>query len=200
MNLFVLLFFPPLTPSFLRFTCVLFSYRQVFESFLKAVVEAYKSGTGPIFDAVGLLDAAAAKKFRTAAAARFPSMSAIDMTVRISAMQLAVWAQFRFEQHLEYPVLSSDLLYGTLSAGVHTKVFKHLLVSDMADDSYKKFLRALGDYFRQTVVEYSEMDASTYEDEQEGKQASGDGDGDGDGDEKKGKQASGDGDGDGKKD
>ena len=29
-------------------------------------------------------------------------------------------------------------------------------------------------------AEYSEMDASTYEDEQEGKKASGDGDGDGD--------------------
>jgi hypothetical protein len=113
------------------------------------------------------LDAAAGKKFRTATLAQFPSMSAIDMTVRDPAMQTAVWKHFGFEPHLEYPVLSSDLLYGTLSAGVHIKVFKHMFVSDMADGSYKEFLRALGNYFRQTVVEYSEMDASTYEDEQE---------------------------------
>ncbi len=154
------------------------SYRQVVESFLRNVVEAYKSGTGPIFVAIGRLDAAAGKNFRAAAAAQFPSMSAIDRAVRNSVMQVAVWEHFRFKQHVEYPVLSSDLLYGTVSAGVHTKVFKHIHVSDMADDYYKEFLRALGDYFRQTVVEYSEVDASTYEDEQDGKQASGDGDGD----------------------
>jgi hypothetical protein len=156
------------------------------ESFLRNVVDAYRSGTGPIYDVVGRLDAAARKNFRAAADSQFPSMSAIDRAVRNSVMQVAVWEHFRFEPHLEYPTLSSDLLYGTLSAGVHTKVFKHIPVSDMADGSYKEFLCALGNYFRQTVVEYSERDASTYEDEQEGTQASGDsdGDGDGDGDEK----------------
>ena len=156
------------------------SYRQVVESFLRNVVDAYKSGTGPIFDAVGRLDATARKKFCTAAAAQFPSMSAIDRAVRNSTMQAAVWEHFRFEQDVEYPELSNDLLYGTLSAGVHIKVFKHIFVSNMADDSYKEFLRALGNYFRHTVVEYSEIDASTYEDEQEEKHDSGDGDGDGD--------------------
>ena len=107
-------------------------------------------------------------------------MSAIDKTVRIPVMRAAVWEHFRFEQHVEYPVLSGDLLYGTLSNAVHNKVFKQIPVSDMADDSYKKFLGVLGKIYLQTVDEYSEMDASTYEDEQEGKQASGDGDGDGD--------------------
>jgi hypothetical protein len=124
---------------------------------------------------VSLLDAADAKRFRSAAFAQFPSMSAIDRAVRISVMQAAVWKHFRFDQRVEYPMLSSDLLYGTLSAGVHTKVFKHILVSDMADGSYKEFFRALGDFFGQTVVEYSEIDASTNEDEQEKKQASGNG-------------------------
>ncbi len=86
--------------------------------------------------------------------------------------------------HVKYPVLSGDLLHGTLSNAVHNKVFKQIPVSDMANGSYKKFLDVLGKRYLQTVDEYSEMDASTYEDEQEGKQASGDGDGDGDGDEK----------------
>ena len=94
-------------------------------------------------------------------------MSAIDRAVRLPGMRAAVWEHFRFEQHVEYPVLSSDLLYGTLSAGVHIQLFKHVFVSDMADESYKEFLRAVGNYFCQKVVEYSEMDASTYEDEQE---------------------------------
>ena len=155
------------------------SYRQVVESFLRNVVDAYKSGTGPIFDAAGRLDIDAGKSFRKAANLQFPTMSAIDRAVRIPVMQAAVWEHFRFDQQVEYPVLSSDLLYGTLSAGVHIKVFKHIFVSDMADESYKEFLQALGNYFSQTVVEYSEMDASTCEDEQERKQASGDGDGDG---------------------
>ena len=115
-------------------------------------------------------------------------MSAIDRAVRNSDVQAAVWRHFGFEQSVEYPMLSNDLLYGTLSAGVHTKVFKHILVSDEADYSYKKFIRELAKYFRRTFVEYSEVDASTYEDQQAGKQANGDGDGDGDGDiDKKGK-------------
>ena len=113
-------------------------------------------------------------------------MTAIDKAVRIPVMRAAVWEHFGFEQHVEYPVLSGDLLYGTLSNAVHNKVFKQIPVSDMADDSYKKFLGVLGKKYLQTVVEYSEMEASTYEDEQEGTQASGDSDGDGDGDEKEG--------------
>ncbi len=133
---------------------------------------------------MGRLDAAEGKTFRTAAAARYPSMSAIDRAVRIPVMQAAVWEHFRFEQHVKYPELSGDLLYGTLFNAVHNKVFKQIPVSDMADDSYKRFLGVLGKRYLQTVDEYSEMDASTYEDEQEGKQASGDGDGDGGGDEK----------------
>ncbi len=141
-------------------------------------MEAYKSGSGPIFDAVGLLDTPAGKKFRTAAAAQFPSMSAIDATIRISFMRVAVWKQFGFVEHVEYPVLSSDLLYGTLSVGAHTKVSKHIYVSDMADGSYKDFFDSLGKYFCKSMVEYSEMDASTYEDEQEAKQAGGDSGGD----------------------
>ena len=141
--------------------------RQVVESFLTNVVNAYKSGTGPIFDAVDRLDKDEKKKFNTAATSMFPGMSAIDRAVRIPAMQAAVWEHFRFEQHVEYPVLSNDLLYGTLSAGVHIKLFKQVFVSDMADESYKEFLRAVGNYFCRKVVEYSEMDASTYEDEQE---------------------------------
>jgi hypothetical protein len=155
-------------------------------------VDAYKSGKGPIFDAVNCLGAAEKKNFRNAANSQFPSMSAIDRAVRNSDVQAAVWMHFSFVPSVEYPVLSNDLLYGTLSAGVHTKVFKHILVSDEADDSYKKFIRELASYFRRTVVEYSEVDASTYEDNQAGKQANGDGDsdsdGDGDGDiDKKGK-------------
>ena len=174
-NLFV--FFPATYPiiSSLHLCSV---FRQVFESFLKDVVEAYKSGTGPIFDAVGHLDAADTKIFCNAATARFPSMSAIDKTVRIPAMQVAVWKHFRFEQHVEYPALRGDLLYGTLSNAVHNKVYKEISVSDMADDSYKRFLGLLGKIYLQTVVEYSEMDASTYEDEHERKPTSGDGDGD----------------------
>jgi hypothetical protein len=111
-------------------------------------------------------------------------MSAIDKTVRIPAIQAAVWEHFGFEQHVKYPVLSGDLLHGTLSNAVHNKVFKKIPVSDMADDNYKNFLGVVAKMYLQTVDEYSELDASTYEDEQEGKQASGDGDGDGDGDEK----------------
>ena len=109
-------------------------------------------------------------------------MTAIDKAVRIPAMRAAVWEHFGFEQHVVYPVLSGDLLYGTLSNAVHNKVFKQIPVSDVADDSYKIFLGVLGKKYLQTVVEYSEMEASTYEDEQEGTQASGDSDGDGDGD------------------
>ena len=184
MNCFVLFFrhLPHHFLSFLRFICVLFSYRQVFELFLKDIVAAYNSGAGPIFDAVGRLDAAEGKAFRVAAAARFPSMSAIDRAVRNPIMQKAVWEYFGFEHNMVYPVLSGDLMYGTLSNAVHNVVFKKIPVSDMADDSYKRFLAVLGNIYHQTVDEYSEMDASTYEDEQE---ASGDGDGDGDDDEKK---------------
>ena len=143
------------------------TYRQVVESFLTIVVDAYKSGTGPIYDAAVSLDAAAAKKFHSLAFSQFPSMSAVDRVVRIPIVQEAVWKHFRFEQHVEYPGLSNDLLYGTLSAGVHIKVLKHILVSDEADDSFKGFLRAVGNYLGQMIVEYSEMDASTYEKEQE---------------------------------
>ena len=156
----------------------MYSYRQVFESFLKDVVEAYKSGTGPIFEAVDSLQTSEQKRFRNAAAARYPSMSSIDETVRIPAMQIAVWEHFHFDQDMVYPVLTGDLLYGTLSNAVHNKVFKQIPVSDMATDSYKKFIVELGKMYEQTVVEYSELDASTYEDEQMGKQSTGNGDDD----------------------
>ena len=125
----------------------MYSYRQVFESFLKDIVEAYKSGTGPIFDAVDRLKTEEQKRFRNAAAARYPSMSSIDETVRIPAMQIAVWKHFHFDQDMVYPVLTGDLLYGTLSNAVHHKVFQKIPVSDMAPDSYKRFLAVLGNMY-----------------------------------------------------
>ena len=124
---------------------------------------------------MGSLNEADAKIFRTAAAARFPSMLAIGKTVRIPVMQAAVWKHFGFEEHMEYPVLPYDMLYGTLSYTVHNKVFKQIFVSDMDYDCYKIFLVALGKIYLQEVVEYSEMDACFYEDKQNRKQASGDG-------------------------
>ena len=125
----------------------MYSYRQVFERFLKDVVEAYKSGTGPIFDAVDRLNTEDQERFRNAAAARFPSMSIIDEIVRIPVMQSAVWEHFHFEQDMVYPVLSGDVLYGTLSNAVHHKVFQKIPVSDMAPDSYKRFLAVLGNMY-----------------------------------------------------
>ena len=80
---------------------------------------AFNRKTGSIFDTVGRLEAADGKTFKTAATARFPSMTAIDKAVRIPAMRAAVWEHFGFEQHVVYPVLSGDLLYGTLSNVVH---------------------------------------------------------------------------------
>lgn len=133
------------------------------------IVEAFKIGTGPIFDAVNRLEGPDRKMFSTAATARYPSMSAIDRVARIPSMRAAVWEHFNIEQHVEYPVLSGDLLYGTLSNAVHNQVFRQIPVSDLADDNYKRFLCVLGKIYNKKVLEYSEMDASTYEDEQEGK-------------------------------
>ena len=61
-------------------------------------------------------------------------------------------------------MLSKDFLYGTLSTGVHDMVFNHILVSDMADKAYKEFFQQLSKLFSQPIVEYSEVDASTYDD------------------------------------
>jgi hypothetical protein len=164
--------------SSLRFIwiCDLFLSRQVFECFLKDIVVAYKNGTNQIFVSVDCLDAADRKAFHTAATSRYPSMSAIERAVRNPNFQTAVWKHFGFEEHMKYPVLSDDLLYGTLSNAVHNKVFKQILVSDIVDDDYKRFFAVLGERYGQKVLEYSEMDASTYEDRKERKQASGDGD------------------------
>ena len=165
--------------------CVVLTYRQVFENFLRDVLDAYMSKTGPIYETVAGskspedLDRTVRTTFSVAAKSEFPSMSAIDKAIRNSKyVQAAVWKQFGFEENLEYPYLSYDLLYGTLSAAVHIKVIDDLLVSDLADDRYKKFLQALGKRFSKRVVEYSEMDASTFEDEEKGKQAIGDVNGD----------------------
>ena len=145
----------------------MYSYRQVYESFLKDVVKAYKSGTGPIFDAVDRLNTEEQEAFRNAAAARYPDMSIIEETVRIPAMLTAVCEHFHFEQDMVYPVISSDL-YDSLANAIND--FKQIPVSDMATDIYKRFLCVLGKRYSQTVVEYSEMDASTYADEQMRKQ------------------------------
>ena len=166
-----------LTSSFLRFICVLFSYRHVFEKFLTDIVEAFKSGSGPIYDAVGKLNATDAKAFRAAAAAPYPSMSAIDRAVRIPVMKAAVWKEFGFDQDVEYPVLPSDLVYGTLSNAIHNMVFKRIPVSDRADDIYKRFVCLLAERYFRTAVEYSEMDVSSNEEEQR-MDSSGDVDGD----------------------
>jgi len=73
------------------------------------------------------------------------------------------------EEHVKYPLLSGELIYGTLSDAIHQKVFEQIPVSDAVGDDYKKFFAVLGERYGRTVVEYSEMDASTYEDEQERK-------------------------------
>jgi hypothetical protein len=113
-------------------------------------------------------------------------------------MKAAVWEHFHFEQDVEYPMLSRELLYGTLSNAVHNKVFSHMPVSNMADDSYKKFFRVLGKMYAYTIVEYDEMDAFTFEQEQKGKEATDDEEQEGkeatDDEEQEGKEASGDGD------
>jgi hypothetical protein len=134
--------------------------RSVFERFLYDIYQVYKQGNGDVYKAISgsklfskLIDNEANKDF--------PQKQILDKALRDDpVIREAVWTHFNLDENPPYPVLSNDLLFGTLSNMVHNYHYNAVLISDEAPTEYMTFFKALATYQKRKFELFSAVAAA----------------------------------------
>lgn len=121
------------------------------ERFFNEVVEALKSNA----KLMAVLKETATEKDCFEIKKTHPRMTVLNRVLTHETLRHAVWAEFGLERDVPLPKLDEeDLLYGSLSNGVHDPGLRNVYVPKTSPTQFKSFVAAICRRLNKDVVEY----------------------------------------------